>query len=92
MFLVEKHRFEKDEEGELVLDSAGRPFKRYQLINSAQKINTVSISDASLPPAVEEFSERFAGYRVVTLVDLFSRYDQCTLDGASHDIIAFHTP
>src|SRR5205085_5451984 len=70
----------------------GKPFNRYRLINSAQKINAVSIRDASLPSAVEEFSERFAGYPVVSLVDLFSSYDQCTLDPASRDITAFHTP
>ena len=89
---MEKLGFQKDEEGELVLDSAGKPFKRYQLINSAQKINAVSICDASLPPAVEEFSDRFAGYPVVSLVDLFSGYDQCILHPASRDITAFHTP
>ena len=91
-FLVEKPGFEKDEEGELVLESAGKPRKRGRLINSAQKINAVSINDASLPPAVEEFSERFAGYPAVSLVDLFSGYDQCTLDPSSRDITAFHTP
>ena len=91
-FLVEKPGFEKDEEGELVLDSAGKPFKRYRLINSAQKINAVSIRDASLPPAVVEFSERFAGYPVVSSVNLFSGYHQCTLDPASRDITAFHMP
>ena len=41
---------------------------------------------------MEEFSERFAGYLVVSLVDLFSGYDQCTLDPAARDITAFHTP
>ena len=87
-----KPGFDKDEEGELVLDSVGKPFKRYRLINSAQKINAVLIRDASLLPAVEEFSERFAGYPVVSLVDLFSGYDQCTLDPALRDITAFHTP
>ena len=76
----------------MVLDSTGPLFKRYRLINSAQKINAVSIRDASLPPAVEEFSERFAGYLVILLVDLFSGYDQCTLNPASRDITAFHTP
>ena len=89
---MEKPGFEKDEEGELVLDSVGKPFKRYRLINSVQKINAVSIRDASLLLAVEEFSERFAGYPVVSLVDLFSGYDQCTLDPTSRDITAFHTP
>ena len=90
-FLVEKPGFEKDEEGELILDNAGKPLKRYRLINSAQKINAVSIRDTSLPPTVEEFSERFAGYPVVSLGDLFSGYDQYTLDPASRDITAFFT-
>ena len=57
-----------------------------------QKINAVSIRDASLPTAVEEVSGRFVGHPVVSLVDLFSRYDQSTLDPASLDITAFHMP
>ena len=69
---MEKPGFEKDKEGELVLHSAAKPFERYRLINSAQKINTVSIRDTSLPLAVEQFSETFAGYLVVSLVDLLS--------------------
>ena len=90
--MVEKTGFERDEEGELVLDSVGKPFKRYRLIISALKINAVSICDANLPPAVEEFSEWFAGYLVVSFFDLFSRYTKCTLDPASRHITAFHTP
>ena len=57
-----------------------------------QKINAVSICDASLPLGVKEFSERFAGYPVVFLVDLVSVYDQCTLDPVLCNITAFHTP
>ena len=87
---MEKPGFKKNEEGELELDSAGKPFKWYQLIYSAQKINAVLIREAGLPPAVEEFSERFVGYLVVSLGDLFSRYNQCTFDPASRDITAFH--
>ena len=70
----------------------GKPIKSSRLINSAQKINMVSIPDASLPLAVEESMERFAGDPVVSLVDLFSRYNQCTLDPVSRNITAFHTP
>jgi len=35
---------------------------KYRLINSAQRLNAVTIRDASLPPTVDEFSEEFAGY------------------------------
>jgi hypothetical protein len=45
-----------------------------------------------MPPAGDEFSERFAGYPLVSLIDLFSGYDQCTLATVSRDITAFHTP
>src|SRR5437660_2150911 len=88
-FLVEKPGYEKDENGKVLWDRRGQPIKRYRLINSAQRINAVTIRDASLRPAVEEFSEEFAGYPVVSLVDLFSGYDQCTLDPASRDITVF---
>ena len=74
-----------------MLFSVGKPFKGYQLINLAQKINTVSKHQTSLPPVVEEFLERFTGYLVVTLVNLFSGYDQCTLDPELRNITAFHT-
>ena len=52
----------------------------------------VSIRNATLPPAVEESSERYAGYAAFSLVNLFSGYNQCRLDPASHDITAFHRP
>ena len=91
-FLVEKPGFEKDEEGNLILDSNQKPIKHYRLINLAQRINVVLIRDASLPPGADEFSERFAGYPFILLVDLYLGYDQCTLAPESRDITAFHTP
>src|SRR5205807_5962610 len=75
-FLVEKPGYKKDESGKVLLDRRGQPIKRFRLINSAQRINAVMIRDVSLPPAVEEFSEKFAGYPVVSRVDLVSGYDQ----------------
>ena len=91
-FLVEKPGFEKDEDGNLILDSNQKPIKRYRLINLAQRISAVLIMDASLPPGADEFSERFVGYPLISLVDLYSGYDQCTLSPESRDIAAFHTP
>ena len=41
---------------------------------------------------MEEFFDRFAGYPVFSLVNLFSGYDQCTYDPASRDVMAFHRP
>ena len=62
-FLVEKPGYERDDKGNLILSMEGIPIKRYRLINSAQRINAVSIRDTSLPPVADEFSERFAGYQ-----------------------------
>ena len=52
----------------------------------------MTIRDASLPPAVDDFLERFPGFPLVSLTDLFSGYDPCTLAEVSRDITAFHTP
>lgn len=64
---------------------------KYRLINSTQKLNAVMIKDASLPPTVDEFSEEFTGYPLISLLDLFSGYDQCALAEESRDMTAFTT-
>ena len=35
---------------------------QFRLINDVQPLNKVTIRDAGMPPAVDEFSEEFAGY------------------------------
>ena len=52
----------------------------------------MTIKDASLLPTVDEFSEEFAGYPLISLLDLFSGYDQCSLALESRDMTAFMTP
>ena len=74
------------------MDRAGKPIQRRRLINCAQKTNAVTLRDASLPPATDGFSERFTGYPLISLLDLFSGYDQSSLARESRDITAFHTP
>jgi hypothetical protein len=34
---------------------------KYRLINAAMHINKVTIKDANLPPAADDFTEEFAG-------------------------------
>jgi hypothetical protein len=63
-----------------------------RLINDAQKANAITIRDAFTPPGAEEFSEDFGGCKVVSLLDLFSGYDQITLDRKSRDLTTFLTP
>ena len=47
----------------------------YRLINTAIKMNEVTLKDANLPPLINEFSEEFTGYITASLVDFFSGYD-----------------
>lgn len=65
---------------------------KYRMVNVAMMMNKVTLRDASLPPRLEEFAEEFAGMTTVSLLDLFSGYDQIELDKASRDLTAFMTP
>ena len=65
---------------------------RYKLINAAQRLNAITIKDASLPPSADNFSEGFVGFPLLSLSDLFSRYDQYILTPESRDMTAFMTP
>ena len=62
------------------------------MINAAQRLNAVTIKDASLPPSAEEYSEDFAGLPELSLLDLFSGYDQMALAEICRDLTAFQTP
>ena len=42
-----------------------------------------------MPPAVDEFSEDFAGYPITSAIDYYSGYNQIMLDKASRDLTAF---
>jgi len=61
----------------------------YQFINGVQQLNKVTIRDAGMPPAVDEFSEEFAGYPITTSVDYYSGYNQLLLDKESRDLMSF---
>ena len=63
----------------------------YRLINDVQPLNAVTIRDACMPPSVDDFSEDFAGYPILTSVDLFSGYDQILLDERFRDLTSFMT-
>jgi Reverse transcriptase (RNA-dependent DNA polymerase) len=43
-----------------------------------------------LPLSVDKFSEEFAGYQLVLLVDFFSGYNQVSLDKKSRDLTVFY--
>ena len=64
----------------------------YRLINIVMKINAVTLRDVNIPLFIDEFSEEFAGYIYILLVDFFSGYNQLMLNVRSRDITAFITP
>ena len=55
-------------------------------------MNIVTRRDVNLPPLVDKFVEEFTRYYITSLVDLYSRYNQMTLNPKSRDITAFFTP
>ncbi len=63
--------------------------EKYRLINVALKMNRVIIRDANLSSAIDEFSEEFADCAIVSLVNLFSEYDQLSLIEKCRDMIVF---
>ena len=44
-----------------------------------------------MPPDADEFVEEFSGMAVASLIDLFSGYNQITLDEKDRDITAIYT-
>ena len=62
---------------------------KYRFINDVQPLNKVTIRDSGMPPSVDEFSEDFAGYPIVTSVDYYSGYNEIPLDKDSRDLTAF---
>ena len=57
--------------------------RKYRLVNVAAELNRVTVTDANLPPSADEFSEKFAGCAISSLIDFFSGYDQVDLDEES---------
>jgi len=52
----------------------------------------VTIRDVNLPLYTNEFSEEFAGCKVMSLVDFFSSYNQLELNIESRNLMAFIIP
>jgi hypothetical protein len=54
-------------------------------------MNRVIIRNANLFSAIDEFSEKFVDCAIVSLVNLFSEYDQLSLIEKCRDMIVFMT-
>ncbi|GAA5913332.1 hypothetical protein JCM6882_004090 [Rhodosporidiobolus microsporus] len=63
-----------------------------RLIMDWTKLNSVTIRDAGVPPAVREHIADMVGYHSYFLIDLFSGYLQEPIDEASRDPTTIRTP
>ena len=63
-----------------------------RIVHDLQPLNAVTIKNAELPPAVEQFSELYAGKSIYTLMDIYVGYDHCLLAERSRDLTTFQTP
>jgi hypothetical protein len=61
----------------------------YRLINLAIHLNAVIRRDANLLSSVDKFADEFAGCYIISLVDLYSGYNQMLLYPKSRDLTAF---
>jgi hypothetical protein len=68
-----------------------KKLREYRLINLAIHLNVVIRRDANLLPSINEFIDEFAGCYIISLVDLYSSYNQILLYSKSRDLIVFFT-
>ncbi len=54
-------------------------------------MNVVTRRDVNLPLLVDEFVDEFTRCYIISLVDLYSGYDQISLNPRSRDLIVFFT-
>lgn len=65
---------------------------KIRIVHDLQELNRVTIKDAGLPPAPEEFVENFAGRACYGLGDVFGGYDERELAEESRPLTTFETP
>ena len=65
---------------------------KLRVVHDLQELNKVTIKDAGLPPAPEEFVEAFAGRACYGLGDIMGGYDERELAEESRPLTTFETP
>ncbi|GBG67267.1 hypothetical protein CBR_g88556 [Chara braunii] len=69
-----------------------KPNKTLRWIQDLQKLNAVTIRDAGSQPQTNLSAESHAGRSIYSLIDLYSGYDQLSLDVWDRPYTAMHTP
>jgi hypothetical protein len=65
---------------------------KIRIVHDLQKLNSVTIKDAGLPPPIEQFAESYAGRSIYTLMDIYVGYDHRILGEALWDLTTFQMP
>jgi hypothetical protein len=60
------------------------------VVHDLQKLNSISIRDAGLPPRADDFAESFVDCSIYAIADLYSDYDGCALAEELQPLMAFH--
>ncbi len=63
-----------------------------RLVIAVERLNAVTVRDASLPPNINDFAESFAGHSIYSAGDMFSGFDARILDVQSRPLGTFHLP
>jgi hypothetical protein len=63
--------------------------REYRLINLAMHLNAITRWDTNLPLSINEFIDEFIGYYIISLINLYSGYNQILLYSKSRDLTAF---
>ncbi|GBG78618.1 hypothetical protein CBR_g27844 [Chara braunii] len=69
-----------------------KPNGTLRWIQDLQKLNSVTVQDAGGLPHADQLSESCAGRSIITLIDLYSGYDQFPIYTADPPKMAMHTP
>jgi hypothetical protein len=62
------------------------------LVHDLQPLNAVTICNSGITPITEQVIEAMARRACYSMLDLFVRYDHCTLDVASRDLTTIQSP
>ena len=62
------------------------------LVHNLQPLNVVTICNAAVPPFIDQLMESMAMRACYSILDLFIRYNHCTLDVTSCNLTSFQMP
>ena len=63
-----------------------------RIVHNLQKLNSITIRDTGVPPILDEFVERFAGWSIYSVLDMYWGFYARIMDPRSRDLTAFQTP